>query len=51
MKERTGRGPESFVFTTTKGLRLSKTAFTKTVKNGFASVGKPDISPAWASQI
>lgn len=43
MKAHTGKGPESFVFTTTRGLRLSKTAFTKTVKNGFASVGKPDM--------
>jgi integrase len=31
------------LFTTTRGKRLSKTAFTKTVENGFASVGKPDM--------
>lgn len=31
------------LFITTRGKRLSKTAFTKTVKNGFASVGKPDM--------
>lgn len=43
MKVHTGQGPESFVFTTTRGQRLSKTAFTKSVKNGFASVGKPDM--------
>ncbi|WP_245831494.1 tyrosine-type recombinase/integrase [Mycobacterium terramassiliense] len=43
MKTHTGRGPESFVFTTTRGLRLSKTAFTKSVKAGFAAVGKPDM--------
>jgi integrase len=43
MKAHTGNGPEAFVFTTTRGKRLSKTAFTKTVKNGFASVGKPDV--------
>lgn len=36
MKAHTGQGPESFVFTTTRGKRLSETAFTKTVKNGFA---------------
>ena len=30
-------------YNTTRGLRLSKTAFTKTVKAGFASVGKPDM--------
>ncbi|SRR5689334_165033 len=39
----TGSGPEAFVFTTTRGRRLSQTAFTKSVKNGFASVGKPDM--------
>jgi integrase len=43
MAAHTGRGPESFVFTTTRGQRLSKTTFTKTVKAGFASVGKPDM--------
>lgn len=43
MQERTGHGPESFVFTTTRGLRLSTTAFTKTVKNGLADVGKGDM--------
>jgi integrase len=43
MKVHTGHGPEAFVFTTTRGQRLSKTAFTKSVKNGFASVGKPDM--------
>lgn len=39
----TGSGPEAFVFTTTRGRRLSQTAFTKSVKNGFAAVGKPDM--------
>lgn len=43
MAHYTLKGPESFVFTTTRGQRLSKTAFTKTVKKGFASVGKPDM--------
>jgi integrase len=43
MQKHTGRGPESFVFTTTRGNRLSKTAFTKSVKRGFAAVGKPDM--------
>jgi len=43
MKRYTKTGPESFVFTTTRGQRLSKTAFTKTVKAGFAEVGKPDL--------
>lgn len=43
MKKYTGRGPEAFVFTTTRGQRLSTTAFTKAVKKGFAVVGKPDM--------
>lgn len=43
MRKNTGRGPESFVFTTTRGQRLSTTAFTKAVKAGFATVGKGDM--------
>jgi integrase len=43
MEKHTGRGPEAFVFTTTRGRRLSKTAFTKSVKRGFGAVGKPDM--------
>jgi integrase len=43
MAARTGPGPEAFIFTTTYGGRLTKGAFTKTIKNGFASVGKPDM--------
>jgi integrase len=43
MAAHTRRGPESFVFTTTRGRRLSQTAFTKAVKAGFASVGKPGM--------
>lgn len=43
MKKHTTRGPDAFVFTTTRGERLSTTAFTKVVKNGFAAVGKPDM--------
>jgi integrase len=39
----TGNGPESFLFTTTWGGRLTKFAFTKTLKQGYASVGKPDM--------
>jgi integrase len=39
----TRRGPESCVFMTTRGRRLSQTAFTKAVKAGFASVGKPGM--------
>lgn len=43
MAKHTGRSPESFVFTTTRGLRLSTTAFTKSAKQGFADVGKSDM--------
>lgn len=43
MRAHTGRGTESFVFTTTRGLRLSTTAFTKAVKKGLARVGKEDM--------
>lgn len=43
MRKHTGNGPEAFVFTTTRGRRLSQTAFTKTLKKGFASVGKPNM--------
>lgn len=43
IKKHTGSGPEAFVFTTTRGRRLSQTAFTKSVKNGFAAIGKPDM--------
>jgi integrase len=43
MKAHTGTGPEAFLFTTTRGQRLSTTAFTKAVKRGFAAVGKPGM--------
>jgi len=43
MAKHTGAGPEALLFTTTRGQRLSTTAFTKAVKNGFAAVGKPDM--------
>ncbi|MEB3023910.1 tyrosine-type recombinase/integrase, partial [[Mycobacterium] crassicus] len=43
MKRYTKSGPESFLFTTTRGQRLSKTAFTKTLKVGYAGVGKPGM--------
>lgn len=40
MKVHTKAGPDAFLFTTTRGQRLSTAAFTKTVKAGYASVGK-----------
>lgn len=43
MSRYTGKAPDALVFTTTRGLRLSTTAFTKSVKRGFASVGKPSM--------
>ncbi|MGB3352675.1 MAG: site-specific integrase [Mycobacterium sp.] len=39
----TGKSADAFVFTTTRGERLSATAFRKSVKAGCASVGKPDM--------
>jgi integrase len=43
MDKFTGAGPDAFLFTTTRGKRLSTTAFTKAVKKGYAVVGKPDM--------
>jgi integrase len=43
MEKFTGASPEAFLFTTTRGKRLSTTAFTKAVKKGYAVVGKPDM--------
>lgn len=43
LKSHTGRGPEAFVFTTTRDQRLSRTAFTKMVKRGYLVVGKPEM--------
>jgi integrase len=43
MEKFTGASPEAFLFTTTRGKRLSTTAFTKAVKKGYAAVGKPDM--------
>ena len=43
MKVLTHNGPESFVFTTTRGLRLSQAAFGKQFKIAVAEVGKPYI--------
>ncbi|AQT79314.1 site-specific integrase [Mycolicibacterium litorale] len=43
LRAHTGQGTESLVFTTTRGQRLSTTAFTKAVKRGYADVGKPGM--------
>lgn len=43
MQAWTGRGPESFIFTTTRGKRLSASAFTKTYKAAVRDVGKPHV--------
>jgi hypothetical protein len=39
----TGKGPEAFLFTSNRGNRLGKTTFEKTVKKGYAAVGKPAL--------
>jgi integrase len=38
-----GHKPEDFVVTTTKGLRLSKSAFTHSLKKGYAKIGRTDL--------
>lgn len=43
MGSHTGKGAEAFIFRTTRGQRLSKTAFTKTYKAGLEQVGKPTM--------
>lgn len=43
MARRTGEGPEALVFTTTRRVRLSTTAFTKSVKKGYVKVGMPEL--------
>lgn len=43
MRLRVGRGPESFIFTTTRGQRLSQTAFTKAFKAALNTVGKEHL--------
>lgn len=43
MKRFTGADPESFVFTTIRGTRLTAGTFTKPFKAAVASVGKPEV--------
>ncbi|CAA79409.1 MULTISPECIES: tyrosine-type recombinase/integrase [Mycobacteriaceae] len=45
MKDRTkmNKGPEAFLVTTTQGNRLSKSAFTKSLKRGYAKIGRPEL--------
>ena len=39
----TGKGPESLVFTSRDGNRLTQTTFDKAMKKGYAAVGKPAL--------
>lgn len=43
MRQHTGRGPDSLLFRTTRGNRLSQSAFTKTFKIALATVGKESV--------
>ncbi|QBP28695.1 integrase [Mycobacterium phage DBQu4n] len=37
------KGPEALLVTTTRGQRLSKSAFTRSLKKGYAKIGRPDL--------
>nr|P25426.1 RecName: Full=Integrase [Mycobacterium phage FRAT1]CAA45229.1 integrase [Mycobacterium phage FRAT1] len=45
MADRTkmNKGPEALLVTTTRGQRLSKSAFTRSLKKGYAKIGRPDL--------
>lgn len=43
MRRFTGPGPDAFAFTTTRGKRLSASAFTKTFKLALATIGKEHV--------
>ncbi|QBI96537.1 integrase [Mycobacterium phage Whabigail7] len=45
MKDRTkmNKGPEALLVTTTQGNRLSKSAFTRSLKRGYAKLGRTDL--------
>ncbi|ATN87034.1 tyrosine-type recombinase/integrase [Mycobacterium phage Anselm] len=45
MKDRTkmNKGPEALLVTTTQGNRLSKSAFTRSLKKGYAKIGRTDL--------
>ena len=43
MKKFTGPGPDAFLFTTTRGKRLSASAFTKTYKIALREIGKGQV--------
>ncbi|AWH13552.1 tyrosine integrase [Mycobacterium Phage Leviathan] len=45
MKDRTkmNKGPEALLVTTTQGNRLSKSAFTRSLKKGYAKLGRTDL--------
>jgi integrase len=43
MKAHSHKGPEALLVTTTKGQRLSKSAFTRSIKKGYAKIGRSDL--------
>jgi integrase len=42
-KVHTRKGPEAFLVTTTRGHRLTKSAFTQSLKKGYAEIGRTDL--------
>jgi integrase len=43
MEKHANKGPGSLLFTTTRGERLSKSAFTRSLKKGYAKIGRTDL--------
>jgi integrase len=43
MKAHSHKGPEALLVTTTRGQRLSKSAFTQSLKKGYAKIGRTDL--------
>ena len=43
MKAHSHKGPQAFLVTTTQGNRLSKSAFTRSLKKGYAKIGRTDL--------
>lgn len=43
IEDYTGPGEDALLFTTTRGERLSKSAFTRSLKKGYAEIGRPEL--------
>ncbi|ARQ94650.1 integrase [Mycobacterium phage Journey13] len=42
-RSKMNKGPEAFLVTTTQGNRLSKSAFTRSLKKGYKKIGRPEL--------